>query len=176
MKPARRAAAALAAALALAACEEGLPGREPLRVNAVSGGKVDLTGTRWESCRDLPEGGSDFWKEVHGEEGAITYTLVRYDAPACTGAAGAPAVLVALGDVVGDAAVGWSGTPRAGLADPPPPASRVLLGFGGGAWAGDVYLVDDTVSPRVLYTGDARGPRDPYTYPALLWAGGEGER
>jgi hypothetical protein len=172
----RAAAVVVAAALAgLGGCEDGLPGREPLQVNAVSRAKLDLTGTSWEQCTELPSG-SQRYREVHGEEGAISFTLTAFEDPGCTGTATPSSGFSAYGEARGDTSVTWTGTSPAGLPDPPPPATKVLLDAGSGSYGLDVYLVDDTVSPRVLYTGEPGAPTDAEGYPAQLHAVPEVER
>lgn len=166
--------ALLAAALALlAACEEGLPGRDPLHVRAVSGVTVDLSGTIWEGCRDAADGSSSIrWREIHGEEGAITLSVTPYAAAGCAGTAGQTQAASVYGEAAGDASVGWAPAAPPGLPDPAV-ATRVFL-YGIGEF--DAYLVDDTASPRVLYTGEPTSPRDADGFPTKLWAGGEVEQ
>jgi hypothetical protein len=168
----RLAAAAVCALATLAACEEGLPGREPLLVNAVSGAKVDLTGTTWESaCLDVTSG-SERRREVHGEEGAVTSVTSTYAAAGCTGTATDSSFTV-YGEAAGDASVGWAGAPPAGLGAQVL-GTKVFLDAGY-AYGLDVYLVDDRASPRVLYSADpASGSQQ--SYPTLLLTGGEEER
>jgi len=173
------AAVLLAAAVAIAGCGSGLPGRDPLHVNAVSGGKVDLTNTTWEWCADAAGGGSELYREAHGEEGAISFRHSTWDAPGCTGSQ--TAVLSptgsAYGEARGDIPVTWAGTPPAGAPDPPPLATKVLLSTVDGFYAGDVYLVDDRdPAHRVLYTGALGSPRDDSGFPTQLHPVGEVER
>lgn len=152
MREIARLAAALA--LLLAACEEGLPFREPLHVRTASGVTVNLTGTSWRECTDDGAGGSASYREVHGEEGAITFLRETWTAPECTGTNSVVEAFAAYGEARGDVTVAWEGgTAPAPHLDPPPTATRVLLNSGG-AYGGDAYLVDDTVTPRVLYTGN----------------------
>lgn len=174
--PPRRAAllsTALAALAALAACEEGLPNREPLRVRAASGGRVDLSRTQWEVCRaDLPEAGrSQRWREVHGEEGAVTFIVTTYDAPGCTGTAAAAPPFTVLATAVGELQVGWTGgAPPAELAAELRATAVVLENpeFAGP----DVYFLDDRVpTARVLYSGDPDSPRNGGFQTLLLVAG-----
>ena len=172
-----RLAMVLAGALAaLAGCESGLPGRDPLHVNAMSGAKVGLTGTSWELCTDAAAG-SQRYREIHGEEGAITFVLATYGAPGCTGTATVSDTFAVYGEARGDAPVTWSGTAPAGVPDPPPPATKVRLQAPGGGATGDVYLVDDRdPAHRVLYTGDPRAPRDSSGYATKLYTDPEVEQ
>jgi hypothetical protein len=163
---------ALSGLLALVACGDD---REPLVVAAASGARVDLTGTTWEIClEDAPgPGRSERFREVHGEDGAVTSILESYVGPGCTGETDGPAragsaVARARGDVV----VPWGGGPPPEGLDPPPPATRVEFESGGFIVGRDVYLVNDTGPRRALHTGVPEAPRDGAGYPTLLLSQG----
>jgi hypothetical protein len=158
-------AALLAAAASLAACEDGLPFREPLEVVGLSGGRVAMTNTSWRACTDDGAGGSESYREVHGEEGAVTFLFSDWAAPGCTGAEAPIPASSAYAEAHGDKAVGWAGGPPPDLPETVT-ATRVLLD----GWFPDVYLVDDRAAPRVLYTGNtaAGAPRDRDGWPEEL--------
>lgn len=166
----------LAALASLAACGDE---REPLVVAAVSGARVDLTGTTWELClEDSPAAGqSERYREVHGADGAVTSFLTTYAGAGCTGEEAAPAqVGAAVAEARGEVAVPWSGPPPEGRPDPPPPATRVEFQSRGFIAGRDVYLVDDTGPTRVLHTGPPDAPRDAGGYPTALLSRGAAEQ
>jgi hypothetical protein len=163
----------LATLATLTACEEGLPGRDPLFVNGVSGADVAMTGTSWRLCTEL-ESGSELYREVHGEEGAVTFLLSAFEASGCAGTGASADPTTVYGESRGDATVGWSGRPPPGL-ETPPPATRVRFRVGNAIVGLDVYLVDDRAAERVLYTGDPRSSAAD-GYPTLLLATPEREQ
>ncbi len=148
----------------------------PLLVQARSGAVVDLSRTAWEACRaDLPYlGASERLREEHGPEGGVVYTVTHYEVPGC---AGDPVSLASLGTIasaVGERSVGFTGTPPDGLGSSVL-ATKVYVDAGAAGIGLDCYWLDDTVTPRVLYTGDPNATRDAEGYPNAFIAGGEQE-
>ncbi len=173
-----RSAAALAAASALAAIAAcgGEDHFAPLVVRARSGAAVDLSGTAWEACR--PERGSPGVsvrvREEHGGGGGIVYTVTRYDGTDCSGDVLSAASVGSRASTRGEGSVAFTGTPPAGLGASVV-ATRLEVDFGAYGLGRDAYWVDDTVAPRVLYTGDPNAPVDADGYPGAFLEGGEVE-
>ncbi len=167
--------AALAAAVAgLLACGEDH--HPPLVVAARSGAAVDLTRTAWQACReDLPYPGvSELWREEHGPEGGVVYTVAFYPVPGCAGGAQSASETGTVTTAAGQRSVAFAGVPPAGLG-PSVAATEVSVDGGVHGIGHDCYWVDDTVSPRVLYTGDPAASADAQGYPDAFFAGGEQE-
>lgn len=168
-------AAVLFAAAVLPACGKDPLERVPLRVNARSGAKVDLSSTTWQTClADTPSAGKSVLSRiVHGEQGAVTYAFQEFAAPGCTGTTPGVVSQPFVAFVDGERAATWSGTPPADALSPPVPASpivtRVFLSAQGVAT--DVFWLDDVASPRVLYAGATNSPTTA-GYPDLLFSGG----
>ncbi|HET8539609.1 MAG TPA: hypothetical protein VFL83_07030 [Anaeromyxobacter sp.] len=174
LRPAAAAVAACALA-ALAACSDPEPPREPLLVNARSGARVDLSRTAWSACRPptFTSGASERWTETHGERGAVTYTVTPYPDVGCAGAAGAGESVAGIAYAQGERTVGFTGAPPDGLGASVV-ATRVYVDAGA-VYSLDCYWLDDTVSPRVLYTGDPNATADAEGYPNTFFEGGAEE-
>ncbi len=167
------AAVALAGALACTS-EEHHPS---LVVHARSGAMVDLSSTTWEACReDVPTPGfSERVREEHGPEGGIVYTLTRYDGPGCVGDVTSSSSLGTVATATGERSVAFTGVPPAGLVGEVV-ATKVSVDAGAAGIGHDCYWLDDTVTPRVLYTGDPAATTDAQGYPNTFFAGGETEQ
>lgn len=177
--PAARAAAAVLLLTLVPACtdEEAAP-RLPLRVEARSGGTVDLSGTSWAACTEnSPSPGlSERWAEVHGQDGAVTFTVTPYASPGCAGSPGTAQAISAVAYASGQRTVGFTGAPPPELGSTAVVATKVYLDAGALGYGLDCYWLDDTVSPRVLYTGDPDATVDAEGYPNTFLEGGEQEQ